>query len=408
MAEITPMMKQYLEIKEQNQDCILFFRLGDFYEMFLEDAKLASKELDLTLTTRDRNKSAEDQVPMCGVPYHSCEGYIARLVSKGYNVAICEQMEDPALAKGLVKREITRIITPGTVTESSMLEEKRSSCARQEIAFHELALPFGAAEDTERRIGELEEMLGAFETAHHNLDAARETWQAWQEQLRTSVPEAAPDKRVTPRFDREQTDRRIEGIETHSRQVRMEIERGIGQMSALGDVSQLSQRQTELEEQIRRLESRYEALKIALEVLDEANGEMQKRFSPEIGRLAGQILSRLTGGKYDQLTFDREFSAMVRAAQGAAPHSAMALSKGTGEQVYLALRLALYRMLSDPADPCPIILDDALAYFDDERAALALQYLAELAEDRQILLFTCHSREAGLLRGREKITVMKL
>ena len=127
MAEITPMMKQYLEIKEQNQDCILFFRLGDFYEMFLEDAKLASKELDLTLTTRDRNKSAEDQVPMCGVPYHSCEGYIARLVSKGYNVAICEQMEDPALAKGLVKREITRIITPGTVTESSMLEEGRNN-----------------------------------------------------------------------------------------------------------------------------------------------------------------------------------------------------------------------------------------------------------------------------------------
>ena len=127
MAEITPMMKQYLEIKEQNRDCILFFRLGDFYEMFLEDAKLASRELDLTLTTRDRNKSAEDQIPMCGVPYHSCESYIARLVSKGYNVAICEQVEDPALAKGLVRREITRIITPGTVTESSMLEEGRNN-----------------------------------------------------------------------------------------------------------------------------------------------------------------------------------------------------------------------------------------------------------------------------------------
>ena len=127
MAELTPMMKQYLEIKEQNPDCILFFRLGDFYEMFNEDARLASKELDLTLTTRDRNKSAEAQVPMCGVPYHSCESYIARLVGKGYNVAICEQMEDPALAKGLVKREITRIITPGTVTESSMLEEGKNN-----------------------------------------------------------------------------------------------------------------------------------------------------------------------------------------------------------------------------------------------------------------------------------------
>ena len=127
MAELTPMMKQYLEIKEQNPDCILFFRLGDFYEMFNEDAKLASKELDLTLTTRDRSKSAEERVPMCGVPFHSCESYIARLVGRGYKVAICEQMEDPALAKGLVKREIIRVITPGTVTESSMLEEGKNN-----------------------------------------------------------------------------------------------------------------------------------------------------------------------------------------------------------------------------------------------------------------------------------------
>ncbi len=127
MAELTPMMKQYLEIKEQNKDCILFFRLGDFYEMFAEDAKLASKELDLTLTTRDRAKDEADRVPMCGVPYHSSESYIARLVAKGYKVAICEQMEDPALAKGLVKRDIVRIVTPGTVTESSMLEERRNN-----------------------------------------------------------------------------------------------------------------------------------------------------------------------------------------------------------------------------------------------------------------------------------------
>ena len=127
MAELTPMMKQYLEIKEQNKDCILFFRLGDFYEMFAEDAKLASRELDLTLTTRDRAKDAADRIPRCGVPYHSSESYIARLVAKGYKVAICEQMEDPALAKGLVKRDIIRIVTPGTVTESSMLEERRNN-----------------------------------------------------------------------------------------------------------------------------------------------------------------------------------------------------------------------------------------------------------------------------------------
>ena len=127
MAELTPMMRQYLEIKERHPDCILFFRLGDFYEMFADDAKLASHELDLMLTTRDRGKEKSEQVPMCGVPYHSAESYIARLVARGYKVAICEQMEDPALAKGLVKRDITRIVTPGTVIESSMLDESRNN-----------------------------------------------------------------------------------------------------------------------------------------------------------------------------------------------------------------------------------------------------------------------------------------
>ena len=125
--ELTPMQRQYQAIKEQNKDCILFFRLGDFYEMFNEDAKLAARELDLTLTSRDRSKPKEEQTPMCGVPFHSVDSYIARLVQKGYKVAICEQMEDPALAKGLVQRDITRIITPGTVTESCMLDESRNN-----------------------------------------------------------------------------------------------------------------------------------------------------------------------------------------------------------------------------------------------------------------------------------------
>ncbi len=125
--ELTPMQRQYHAIKEKNQDCILFFRLGDFYEMFDEDARVAAQELDLTLTTRDRGKPKEEQTPMCGVPFHSVDAYIARLVSRGYKVAICEQMEDPATAKGLVERDITRIITPGTVTESCMLEESRNN-----------------------------------------------------------------------------------------------------------------------------------------------------------------------------------------------------------------------------------------------------------------------------------------
>ena len=128
MAELTPMKRQYYEIKQRNPDCLLFFRLGDFYEMFDDDARLAARELDLTLTTRDRNvEDPAERTPMCGVPYHSAEAYIGRLIAKGYKVAICEQMEDPALAKGLVERDIIRIITPGTVTESSMLEENKSN-----------------------------------------------------------------------------------------------------------------------------------------------------------------------------------------------------------------------------------------------------------------------------------------
>jgi len=123
----TPMMQQYARIKEQNADCILFFRLGDFYEMFGEDALVASKELDLVLTSRSKNTPEEDKVPMCGIPYHAAEGYIARLLAKGYKIAICEQMEDPKLAKGLVSRDIIRIITPGTAIESSMLDESRNN-----------------------------------------------------------------------------------------------------------------------------------------------------------------------------------------------------------------------------------------------------------------------------------------
>ncbi len=125
--ELTPMRRQYHEIKERNKDCLLFFRLGDFYEMFDEDAQTASQELDLTLTTRDRTKPKEEQTPMCGVPYHSVDSYIARLVAKGYKVAVCEQMQDPATTKGLVDREITRIVTPGTVTEACMLEDGKNN-----------------------------------------------------------------------------------------------------------------------------------------------------------------------------------------------------------------------------------------------------------------------------------------
>ena len=121
--KLSPMMQQYMDIKEQYRDCILFFRLGDFYEMFFEDAKLASKELELTVTGKACGQ--EERAPMCGVPFHAADGYIARLVEKGYKVAICEQTEDPAQAKGIVKREVIQVVTPGTLTSQSMLHERQ-------------------------------------------------------------------------------------------------------------------------------------------------------------------------------------------------------------------------------------------------------------------------------------------
>jgi len=125
MAELTPMMQQYMEIKEKHKDKIIFFRLGDFYEMFFEDALIASKVLEITLTGRDCGMA--ERAPMCGIPYHAAENYISKLISKNYKVAICEQVEDPALAKGLVKRDVIRIVTPGTIIESTMLDEKSNN-----------------------------------------------------------------------------------------------------------------------------------------------------------------------------------------------------------------------------------------------------------------------------------------
>ena len=125
MAEFTPMMQQYLQTKEEYKDCILFYRLGDFYEMFFEDAELVSKELELTLT--GKNCGMEERAPMCGIPYHAVEGYLNKLVANGHKVAICEQVEDPKLAKGLVRREVIRIVTPGTNLDMQALDESKNN-----------------------------------------------------------------------------------------------------------------------------------------------------------------------------------------------------------------------------------------------------------------------------------------
>ena len=123
--KITPMLQQYLAIKEQHQDALLFYRMGDFYEMFFDDAITAAKTLSITLTSRS-SKDDEAKIPMCGVPYHASASYLAKLIRAGFRVAICEQVEDPKEAKGLVKREVVRVVTPGLATEEQLLDDKEN------------------------------------------------------------------------------------------------------------------------------------------------------------------------------------------------------------------------------------------------------------------------------------------
>ena len=125
MGQLTPMMQHYIDTKAIHKVCVLFYRLGDFYEMFFEDAILVSKELEITLT--GKSCGLVERAPMCVVPYHAAEGYIAKLVAKGYRVAICEQVEDPKMAKGMVKREVVRIVTPGTMLSTQSLDETRNN-----------------------------------------------------------------------------------------------------------------------------------------------------------------------------------------------------------------------------------------------------------------------------------------
>ena len=124
-SSFSPMMQKYLETKEKYKDCILFYRLGDFYEMFFEDALIAARELEITLTGKDCG--LPERAPMAGIPHHAAEVYAEKLIEKGYKVAICEQLEDPKEAKGIVKRGVIRILTPGTIVESNLLEEKKNN-----------------------------------------------------------------------------------------------------------------------------------------------------------------------------------------------------------------------------------------------------------------------------------------
>ena len=148
----TPMMQQFLRIKAQHQDSLLFYRMGDFYELFFEDAKSAANVLDITLTAR--GKSGGEPIPMCGIPYHAADRYLAKLVEAGVSVAICEQIGDPATSKGPVERQVVRIITPGTVSDEALLDERRDNCL---LAISATAGKTAAQKDLRHRLHEYQQ-----------------------------------------------------------------------------------------------------------------------------------------------------------------------------------------------------------------------------------------------------------
>ena len=223
------------------------------------------------------------------------------------------------------------------------------------------------------------------------------------EKLAAGLPRPEPvaaDPGVEPRFDPAGTAARLNAAEGELSRLRSGLAMAQGELNTLGDPAELELRQEEAREELERRQTEHAALETALKALDAAHAGLQARFSPALNHLAGDYLAKLTGGKYDKVSLTRQFEALAEEAGGLQPRRALALSRGTADQLYLAVRLAACKLVLPQEEPCPLVLDDALANFDDSRAALALECLEELGEERQILLFTCHSRERAWQQGR--------
>ena len=197
----------------------------------------------------------------------------------------------------------------------------------------------------------------------------------------------------------QQTAAALSAVAGELQRVREALSHAQGQRAALGDPEEMEHRLEELREALARRQGEYSALETALEALQEANTALQSRFSPRLNRRAGELFSALTGGKYEEVTLTRELEASAREAGAVLPRRAITLSQGTVDQLYLAVRLAVCELALPAEAPSPLVLDDALTDFDDGRLALALDCLRDLAQERQILLFTCHGREKACLEG---------
>ena len=288
---------------------------------------------------------------------------------------------------------------------------ERLTAEREELTERLLEVTHGFAPDVTDLFGvsaAVSRALNLEEKEHSaalRVDSARRVLRAVSAQ---GTPEAEEVPDQIPVRDAREVAARLSAVGDELSRLNGMLAMAQGEMNTLGDPAALQARLGELEGELGRRQEEYDALTIAMEGLDEANAQLQQRMSPALNARAGELLSRLTGGKYDKVSLTREFEALAGSQGDASPKKSLALSRGTADQIYLAVRLAVCGLVLDQEDKAPLVLDDALVNFDDERLGLALDLLRELAGERQILLFTCQSREGRYLAGAKGVNLIRL
>lgn len=264
----------------------------------------------------------------------------------------------------------------------------------------------GAA-DADDAVSRIEESLAEVRRRAALREAAEQVYNSLCDAFEGEA-DFRPGSIVQPQRSREECRSALAHAEADSVRLAEAAARLSGQLISIGDPVMLGTRVSELEAELEQQTARYNALELAAKTLAEANTEMQTRFSPELSRRASELMAELTGGRYARLAFDKKFEAEAQTGAESVAHSALYLSAGTVDQLYLALRLAMCELALPGDDPCPIILDDALANFDRPRMQRALELLMKLAQTRQVILFSCHEREAEYLEGRENVRITRL
>lgn len=301
--------------------------------------------------------------------------------------ALAGNYQQRMAAAGQAAQQV-RMIQGGLKDRQARLENSRQELFRFVHTFApEVKELFGVSAALSRALN-----LGERETlARSKLEGAQRLTQALQAQGGRELTEETPLSQ--PTLSLEQAAQETGQLQVELERLDRALNQARGKQQALGDPAILSARLEQVEEELERRRREYQAISIAMETLQQANAQLQQRFSPQLNRAAGALLSRLTGGKYHALSLDKELEASASGERDVLPHSALYLSKGTVDQIYLAVRLAVCDLCLPDA---PLVLDEALAAFDDVRAKRALELLQELSEQRQILLFSCHNRESQL------------